>query len=125
MAKRLGGGLLGFGVNPAGEFCTSYNVRMGETRVCARSSHINSSLLSLSLCSLCLSSLCRSLCICISLLSLRERERAESSTSSTTVSWHGMGGMIGDVRSRLLYVGQETRNTTHWGFGLREIWLSV
>jgi hypothetical protein len=41
MAKRLGGGFLVFGVNPAGEFCISYNVRMGETRVCARSSHIN------------------------------------------------------------------------------------
>jgi hypothetical protein len=41
MAKRLGGGLLGFGVKTAGEFCISYNVRMGETRACARSSHIN------------------------------------------------------------------------------------
>jgi hypothetical protein len=34
MAKRLGGVLLGFGVNTAGEFCISYNVRLGE--MCAR-----------------------------------------------------------------------------------------
>jgi hypothetical protein len=40
MAKRLGGGLLGFGVNTAGEFCISYNVWMGEVRACAQSSHI-------------------------------------------------------------------------------------
>jgi hypothetical protein len=39
MAKRLGGGLLGFGVNTAGESCISYNLWMGETRACARSSH--------------------------------------------------------------------------------------
>jgi hypothetical protein len=43
MVKRLGGGLLGFGVNTAGEFCISYNVRMGEVRACARSSHIDKS----------------------------------------------------------------------------------
>jgi hypothetical protein len=41
MDKRLEGGLLGFGVNTAGEFCISYNVRMGEVSVCVRSSHIN------------------------------------------------------------------------------------
>jgi hypothetical protein len=41
MAKRLGGGLLGFGVNTAGGFCISYNVRMREVRACARSSHIS------------------------------------------------------------------------------------
>jgi hypothetical protein len=34
MAKRLGGVLLGFGVNRAGEFCISYNVRLGD--MCAR-----------------------------------------------------------------------------------------
>jgi hypothetical protein len=34
MAKRLGGVLLGFGVNIAGEFCISYNVRLGD--MCAR-----------------------------------------------------------------------------------------
>jgi hypothetical protein len=45
MAKRLGGVLLGFGVNTAGEFCVSYNVRLGEMRGCARSSHINNSTL--------------------------------------------------------------------------------
>jgi hypothetical protein len=44
MAKRLGGGLLGFGVNTAGEFCISCNVRMGEVRACARSSHISTPL---------------------------------------------------------------------------------
>jgi hypothetical protein len=41
MAKRLGGGLQGFGVTTAGEFCISYNVRMGEVRACAQSSHIS------------------------------------------------------------------------------------
>jgi hypothetical protein len=35
MAKRLGGVLLGFGVNIAGEFCICYNVRLGD--MCARS----------------------------------------------------------------------------------------
>jgi hypothetical protein len=30
MAKRLGGGLLGFGVNPAGEFCMSYECADGR-----------------------------------------------------------------------------------------------
>jgi hypothetical protein len=30
MAKRLGGVLLRFGVNTAGEFCISYDVRLGE-----------------------------------------------------------------------------------------------
>jgi hypothetical protein len=34
MVKRLGGVLLGFGVNIAGEFCISYNMRLGG--VCAR-----------------------------------------------------------------------------------------
>jgi hypothetical protein len=34
MAKMLGGVLLGFGVNIAGEFCISYNVRLGD--MCAR-----------------------------------------------------------------------------------------
>jgi hypothetical protein len=34
MAKRLGGVLLGFGVNVAGEFCISYNVRLGD--ICVR-----------------------------------------------------------------------------------------
>jgi hypothetical protein len=34
MVKRLGGVLLGFGVNIAGEFCISYNVRLGD--MCAR-----------------------------------------------------------------------------------------
>jgi hypothetical protein len=34
MVKRLGGVLLGFGANRAGEFCTSYNVWMGV--MCAR-----------------------------------------------------------------------------------------
>jgi hypothetical protein len=32
MAKRLGGVLLGFGVNIAGEFCISYNLRLGDMR---------------------------------------------------------------------------------------------
>jgi hypothetical protein len=32
MAKRLGGVLLGFGVNVAGEFYISYNVRLGDMR---------------------------------------------------------------------------------------------
>jgi hypothetical protein len=41
MAKRLGGGLLEFGVNTACEFCISYNVRMGEVCPCARSFHIS------------------------------------------------------------------------------------
>jgi hypothetical protein len=41
MANRLGGVLLGFGVKTAGEFCISYNVRLGEMHACARSSHIN------------------------------------------------------------------------------------
>jgi uncharacterized membrane protein YccF (DUF307 family) len=43
MAKMLGGVLLGFGVNIAGEFCISYNVRLGEMCACARYSHINTS----------------------------------------------------------------------------------
>jgi hypothetical protein len=37
--------LLGFGVNTAGEFCISYNVRMREVRACARSSHISTCVL--------------------------------------------------------------------------------
>jgi hypothetical protein len=34
MAKRLGGVFLRFGVNIAGEFCISYNMRLGD--MCAR-----------------------------------------------------------------------------------------
>jgi hypothetical protein len=34
MAERLGGVLLGFGVNIAGEFCISYKMRLGD--MCAR-----------------------------------------------------------------------------------------
>jgi hypothetical protein len=43
VAKRLGGVLLGFGVNIAGEFCISYNVRLGDMCALARFSHINNS----------------------------------------------------------------------------------
>jgi hypothetical protein len=41
MAKRLGGVLLGVGVNIVGEFCISYNVRLGGICARAQSSHIN------------------------------------------------------------------------------------
>jgi hypothetical protein len=44
MAKRLGGVLLEFGVNTAGDFCISYNVRLGEMCACTQSSHINTPL---------------------------------------------------------------------------------